>query len=539
MSSLINQKIKDTYEGLIKTSDDQPIDGTLKNLQDGNGGVLPIQVSTSTVNFTGAVTGLDAGGLVAGTGTNSMESSTSLTSSPADAVADNSLALMSGATTATDGDIVIGNNATSVNQNATFKNDIIIGTDAKNLSIYGGESIIIGKGATMNINERNIILGTDAQSNRGGQIVIGHEANGGANYNVVAIGNQSSASGSDSIAIGKDATTATTSNDSVAIGTNAQATGTGNDGRVAIGKDALASNNKAIAIGANGTSCAAEGIALGDGVAINSGNDRAIAIGNAITVSTNADDSIVMGTAAGASNQSAIALGRDASATADKSVAIGRDVVAAIADTVSIKALEVQTDSTPTAGGIIMSDAGGTDRRINITAAGDLQIDSSGIGGFKVKTTTQVTSTTTGADETLISLLIPANTLSAGDLIDIYAHVAFDFTGGGSIYFNSGLGPAVNTNIMQVGTGGFSTGAGVSTKRTIAVHVADGTGLGSSTPAIDTNARGNNYPNNTYTFPDNDSQALDWTSDMYLNVYVYVDNAGSSATLMSAYAKVI
>ena len=42
----------------------------LKTLQDGNGGVLPIQVSTSTVNFTGAVTGLDAGGYgLAGTGT--------------------------------------------------------------------------------------------------------------------------------------------------------------------------------------------------------------------------------------------------------------------------------------------------------------------------------------------------------------------------------------------------------------------------------------------------------------------------------------
>jgi len=504
MSSLINQKIKDTYEGLIKTSDDQPIDGTLKNLQDGNGGVLPIQVSTSTVNFTGAVTGIDAGGLVAGTGTNSMESSTSLTSSPADAVADNSLALMSGATTATDGDIVIGNNATSVNQNATFKNDIIIGTDAKNLSIYGGESIIIGKGATMNINERNIILGTDAQSNRGGQIVIGHEANGGANYNVVAIGNQSSASGSDSIAIGKDATTSTSGLKATAIGNNTNATGTS---AVAIGRDAGATGEQAVALGGNTDATASLSTAVGY-------NAQATA-------------------------QGAVALGWDTDATAENAVAIGKGVQATTVDTVSIKALEVQTDSTPTAGGIIMSDAGGTDRRINITAAGALQIDSSGIGGFKVKTTTQVTNTTTGADETLVSLLIPANTLSAGDLIDVYAHVAFDFTGGGSIYFNSGLGPAVNTNVMQVGTGGFSTGAGVSTKRTVAVHVADGTGLGSSTPAIDTNARGNTYPMNGYTFPDNDSQALDWTSDMYLNIYVYVDNVGSSATLMSAYAKVV
>ena len=506
MSSLVNQKIKDTYEGLIKTSDDQPIDGTLKNLQDGNGGVLPIQVSTSTVNFTGAVTGISAGGLVAGTGSDSMQSAASLTSSPAAAVADNSLALMSGATTATDGDIVIGNNATSVNQNATFKNDIIIGTDAKNLSIYGGESIIIGKGATMNINERNIILGTDAESNRGGQIVIGHEANGGANYNVIAIGNQSDASGTDSIALGRD--TSSIDNNCIAIGTSAS--GENEDG-VAIGTRAKA-HYQGVALGRQANA----------GTNSNKGNN--IAIGNDSSADT---------------VNNTIAIGGSASAQLAGSTALGYQVTAGYEDTVSVKALEVQTDSTPTAGGIIMSDAGGTDRRLNITAAGDLQIDSSGIGGFKVKTTTQVTSTTVGADEILVSLLIPANTLSAGDLIDVYAHVAFDFSGGGSIYFNTGLGPAVNTNIMQVGTGGFSTDAGVSTKRTVAVHVADGTGLGSSTPAIDTNARGNNYPNNTYAFPDNDLQALDWTSDMYLNVYVYVDNAGSSATLMSAYAKVV
>ena len=57
------------------------------------------------------------------------------------------------------------------------------------------------------------------------------------------------------------------------------------------------------------------------------------------------------------------------------------NVTAAIANTVSISALEVQTNSTPTAGGIIMADAGGTDRRINIDAAGALQIDSTPVGG--------------------------------------------------------------------------------------------------------------------------------------------------------------
>ena len=71
MSSLINTKIEDTYTGLLKTSDNLPIDATLKTIQDGNGGNLPIQVSTTGVNFTGTVTGLPAGGvssIIPGTG---------------------------------------------------------------------------------------------------------------------------------------------------------------------------------------------------------------------------------------------------------------------------------------------------------------------------------------------------------------------------------------------------------------------------------------------------------------------------------------
>ncbi len=63
MSSLINTKIEDTYTGLLKTSDNLPIDATLKTIQDGNGGNLPIQVSTTGVNFTGTVTGLPANGV--------------------------------------------------------------------------------------------------------------------------------------------------------------------------------------------------------------------------------------------------------------------------------------------------------------------------------------------------------------------------------------------------------------------------------------------------------------------------------------------
>lgn len=55
MSTLTGQKPKDTYKGLIKTSDSQEVSGA-KQLSDGNGNLLPVTVSTNSVALTGAVT---------------------------------------------------------------------------------------------------------------------------------------------------------------------------------------------------------------------------------------------------------------------------------------------------------------------------------------------------------------------------------------------------------------------------------------------------------------------------------------------------
>jgi hypothetical protein len=61
MSTLNGKTINTTYNGLIKTNDEGAIDGTLKNLQDGEGNDLPLQVSTTGINFTGTVTGVPQG----------------------------------------------------------------------------------------------------------------------------------------------------------------------------------------------------------------------------------------------------------------------------------------------------------------------------------------------------------------------------------------------------------------------------------------------------------------------------------------------
>lgn len=55
MSTLTGTRPKDTYKGLIKTSDNGEIT-TEKQLSDGNGNNLPISVSTTSVALTGTVT---------------------------------------------------------------------------------------------------------------------------------------------------------------------------------------------------------------------------------------------------------------------------------------------------------------------------------------------------------------------------------------------------------------------------------------------------------------------------------------------------
>jgi hypothetical protein len=57
-TSLINTTPANTYPALIKVGDNTPVDGTLQALSDGEGNDLPIEVSSTAVNFTGFVTGL-------------------------------------------------------------------------------------------------------------------------------------------------------------------------------------------------------------------------------------------------------------------------------------------------------------------------------------------------------------------------------------------------------------------------------------------------------------------------------------------------
>lgn len=53
MADLTGQRIDSTYDGLIKTNDELPINATLKRLQDGVGNDLPVEVSTGGMKYYG------------------------------------------------------------------------------------------------------------------------------------------------------------------------------------------------------------------------------------------------------------------------------------------------------------------------------------------------------------------------------------------------------------------------------------------------------------------------------------------------------
>jgi len=338
------------------------------------------------------------------------------------------------------------------------------------------------------------------------------------------------ASGNYSIALGEGASA--TRQESVAIGQNAAANGGGSEGSIAIGAGAVASANRGIAIGINGTTNSSEGIVIGDDVDI-SASDRSVGIGNAINLS-GGSDKVAIGTSASVTGTRGLAFGQNASATASEAIAIGYNVTAANASTLSVKALETQTDSTPTAGGIIMSDAGGTDRRLNIDADGNLQVDSNTVNKAFSTGRYSGISTDFSCDTIQSTVLIPGGTFKAGDILQFNG---MDQGAGGTgwcytswwLSTNGTIGNAgVETmNIAQTQTSSADWKSGY--QKTIYVHTADGTGAGSTVwPGSDVSDVYNAGP---ITGGDTiQTKAVDWTSDIYLVSRICIDNTGTTYT---------
>lgn len=126
------------------------------------------------------------------------------------------------------------------------------------------------------------------------------------------------ATGSDSIAIGKDSK-ATGNKDSLAIGRSAQATG--NDGALAIGGDSKASGKSNIALGYQAQADKDFAVAIGKGASAQRYNN-AVAIG--ANAQANGATSLALGMGSKATGHDSYAIGYGSDAIGEQSIAFGR-----------------------------------------------------------------------------------------------------------------------------------------------------------------------------------------------------------------------
>ena len=175
-----------------------------------------------------------------------------------------------------------------------------------NTGATGENSIAIGPNAsTASTSARSIVVGNDAFSSHADSVSLGNGAQT-KNNNSTAIGTLAKTEGANSIAVGLNAST--THTDSIAMGSNA-----------------TAAENKLVAIGPDAKSTARYGVSLGNNAS--AAGDASIAIGN----STNAshDNAIAIGDAANTNSWATIAIGNNASAAASRTIAVGRNASAA------------------------------------------------------------------------------------------------------------------------------------------------------------------------------------------------------------------
>jgi hypothetical protein len=426
-TTLTGTQIQNTYDGLIKTTDNTAITATTKLISDGLGNDTCIKVGTAGTDFLGnvdfsaaTVTGLPGGaaGLVSGTGTDSMKNADSLVTNPASASGVCSVALGDGANAGGQGTVAIG------------------------LSSNAGTSF-----GSVAVGELSGATGIAA-------IGIGYLTNSGGTKSI-SLGYSARATAANGIALGEDA--CANSSGSVSIGCNACAAGFQN--AVAIGPAAKSLNSESITISAAGTGSVSNctwSVTIGNAACTSA--QCAIAISRLSCVTNTAD--------------AGIAIGTSSCATAACAVALGKNVIAATANTVSVKALETQTASTPTAGGIIMTDAGSTARRLNIDASGNLQIDSTPVGGGGGAAGLE-SGTGTDSMQSAASLTTVAADAAASCSIAIGNGALTSGTSGGNI--------AIGENARSVGS---NNNAGIAIGKNSCVGDYDGTavGLNATTP---------------------------------------------------------
>ena len=329
MGDLTNQQIDQTYDGLIHTATDEPIDGTLVNLQDGVGNNLPIQVSNTTVNFTGTVTGItttdttyDLGAVGAAGNINVALSGSDGSNDVVTVQAGSNITLTDNGSNTFTIDAAGGSAALEATANGTFVSTI--GTTPASVGTTL-TSIAIGNNTVLTGGQRGVAIGHDININAEGSVVIGTGASNGDIYGT-AVG-EGAFGGYFGVALGNGAS--------------------GSFFGTALGADTRTEADYGIAIG-GGQSRAQSCITIGanslvdDGVRVNT-----VVIGaDGASQTKAAQYSTAVGSQSIAVGAEATALGYRAAANFNGSVALGANVQAVADNTASVNRLHIVDIST-------------------------------------------------------------------------------------------------------------------------------------------------------------------------------------------------
>ena len=252
MGQLTGNQIKNSYDGLIKTTDNAAIGAVEKEITDGLGNVSNLKIGTTSSSFTGT---LDLTGATV-TGLPDVDTTYTVGSVQDGLNADIKLTDQLGNQSKVT--LVAGTNITLTNSG----NDLTI--DAAGGG--GAAGLVSGTGTDAMISSSTLTT-TAAQSSATGGIALGNGAQANGNLGV-ALGNGAQASGDESLAIGDQ--TQATQIGSVAIGQYAEASGTYSS---AWGRTSYARAEGSVAFGQQAGVLATEpgGVSMGRGVvAVNS-----------------------------------------------------------------------------------------------------------------------------------------------------------------------------------------------------------------------------------------------------------------------------
>jgi hypothetical protein len=144
-----------------------------------------------------------------------------------------------------------------------------------------------------------------------------------------------------------------------------------------------------------------------------------------------------------------------------------------------------------------------------------------------------------GTNTIITSITIPANSFISGDIVKIWALYSSNYGGAGTVYTSAAISnsPAIYSGVWYTLGGTNSTSlAGFVLEKNLVINTANGTGFGTASGAVDNFLEFDNLQGG-FVYPDNLAKPLDWTVPVYIHFIGYVDNAGSSTTLVGGYAK--